>query len=252
MDNTSYKNYFWILLDVLVAGMIVNLVFFVMPAIKQFGDSFMPSRYIMVSAEGKTIVSPDVAEASFSVVSQGKNPEQLSSENNGKMSVVVENLASHGVDKKDVKTTSYNLSPSYGYDKNTGRSYIYSYTLTQTILVKVRDLQKVSEIIGGLTPLGINQIGGVSFTVDEPEKFLAEARADALKNARAKADAMASESGAKLGKILNVAEFQNQPPTPYFKERALGVAMAPSMPAPAIEPGTQEIKVQVSLTYALE
>ena len=251
MDNISFKNYFWILLDVLVAGIIVNLVFFVMPAVKKYGDSLAPVRTMTVSAEGKTIVSPDIAEASFSVVSQGKDPEQLSSENNRKMSAVVENLASHSVDKKDIKTTNYDLSPNYGYDKNTGRSYVYAYTLTQTILVKIRDLQKVSEIIGGLTPLGINQIGGISFTVDEPEKFLAQARADALKNARTKANEMASESGARIGKVLSVSEYQNTPIRFMNELKAIGEMGAPA-PAPTIEPGTQEVKVQVSLTYALQ
>ena len=252
MEQLKSKEYFWILLDVLVLGIIVNLVFFVMPTIKKYGDSFAPARTITVSAEGKTVASPDVAESSFSIVSRGENPEQLAAANNGKMSAVIENLTANGVDKKDIKTTNYDLAPNYGYDKVTGRNFIFGYTLTQAVFVKMRDFGKVPAIIAGLTSLGVNQIGGISFSIDDPEKVLAEARADALKKAQAKANQMASETGARIGNVLSVAENQNQP-IQYLNERsgAMGVA-ASSAPAPAIEPGTQEIKVNISVVYSLE
>lgn len=251
MDNSSYKNYFWILLDVLVAGLIVNLVFFVMPAIRQYGNSLAPSRVISVSAEGKTIVSPDIAEASFSVVSQGKNPDELSSVNNAKMSAVIQNLKSQGIDAKDIKTSGYNLSPNYQYDESTRRNYISGYTLTQTVLVKIRDLSKAAKIVGGVTPLGVNQIGGISFTIEDPEKFLEEARAEAFKKAQEKANKMAGENGARLGQVLNISEYQNGGPIPYLNERAAFGALSVSASAPTIEPGTQEVKVQVSVMYEL-
>lgn len=254
MESLNSKKYFWILLDVLVLGIIVNLVFFVMPAIKHFGDSLAPARTISVTAEGKTIASPDVAEVSFSVVSQGTNPEQLAARNNDKMNAVIQNLTGQGIDKKDIKTTSYDLSPNYNYDRNTGRSYIYGYTLTQTLLVKIRDLAKAPAVVGGVTPLGVNQIGGISFTIDDPEKFLADARADGFKKAQAKAREMASANGVKLGALLGISDYQQNQPVPYFKEAA-GFSAAPSsapVPPPALESGTQELKVQVTLTYALE
>src|SRR3989344_5578225 len=151
MENIQSKKYFWILLDVFIAVAIINIFFFVMPAINKFGESFAPAHTLSVTAEGKTTVSPDVAEISFSVVSQGTNPETLSTANNDKMSAVINNIKSNGIDAKDIKTTNYDLQPNYSYDKNTGRSYIYNYTLTQTVFVKVRDLEKVATVIGGAT-----------------------------------------------------------------------------------------------------
>ena len=155
------KKYFWILLDVLILGAVVNLVFFVMPAVNRYGRSLVASRTMFVSAEGKTFVTPDIAESSFSVVSRGKNPDELSDANNQKVVAVVDFLKSAGLDGKDIKTTSYNLSPDYQYDPQTQRNFITGYTMTQTVSVKIRDLKKVAGIIGGLTPLGVNQIGGI-------------------------------------------------------------------------------------------
>ncbi len=250
MENTQFKNYFWLLLNILIVGIVLNLVFFVMPAIQKFGDSLTPARTLAVTAEGKTTVSPDIAEVSFSVVSQGVNPEKLSSTDNDKMSAVIENIKSNGVDAKDIKTTSYDLQPNYGYDKNTGRSYIYGYTLTQTVLVKIRDLKKVATVIGGVTPLGVNQIGSVSFQIEDPEKVLGQARDDAFQKAKTKAEGIAKASGVKLGKIVNVAEYQNSP-MPYYKSATIGMGGAEAASAPTIEPGTQELKLNVSVTYSL-
>src|SRR3989344_5464342 len=151
MENAQSKKYFWILLDVFIVVAIINMIFFVMPAVSKFGESFAPAHVLSVTAEGKTTVSPDVAEVSFSVVSQGVNPEKLSSANNDKMSAVIDNIKGNGVDAKDIKTTNYDLQPNYSYDKNMGRSYIYGYTLTQTVFVKVRDLKKVATVIAGVT-----------------------------------------------------------------------------------------------------
>ena len=248
------KTYFWILLDVLILVAVVNLVFFVMPAIKRFGNSLAPTRTITISAEGKTTVTPDLAEASFSVLSRGKNPVDLADTNNQKMSAVVEFLKSEGIADKDIKTTAYNLSPDYKYDPKTESSFITGYTLTQTVNVKMRDFKKVPEIIGGLTPLGVNQIGGINFTIDDPEKFLATARADAFGKAQIKAAEMAAENSVRLGRIVNIYESHNAP-VPYYRSVAgfgAEAMAAPSVAAPTIEPGAQEITAQVSLTYELE
>ncbi len=247
------KVWFWILLDVLIAAAAVNLVLFVMPTVQRFGNSLAPIRTITVSAEGKTTVSPDIAVSSFSVLSQGKNPKDLADSNNQKISAVIQFVKSEGIDSKDIATTAYNLSPDYRYDQNTQRNYITGYTLTQTVTVKMRDFKKVPEIIGGLTPLGVNQIGGINFTVENNEKFLGIARSDAFNKAKAKAAEMVAQNSARLGRLLNIAEAQTPIPIRYYAQgMALKDMAVPSVAPPTIEPGTQEIIDVVTLTYELE
>jgi uncharacterized protein YggE len=252
MDKS--KLYFWILLDILVAGIIVNLVFFVMPAISKFSNSLTPTRTMTVSAEGKTTATPDLAEASFSVVSRGKSPADLANANDQKMSAVVQFLKSEGLADKDIETTAYDLSPNYVYDSGLQSSRIDGYVLTQTVSVKMRDFKKVAEIIGGLTPLGVNQMGGINFTIEDQEKYLAVARADAFAKAKTKAAEMAAQNGVKLGRILNITESSVTPVPYYYPEATRNVAMgaAPQVAAPTIEPGSEEITNQVTLTYELE
>jgi len=220
--------------------------------IKKYNNSLMPIRTINVSAEGKVTVSPDIAKFSFSVVSEGANPKTLADNNIKKMNAAIDFIKSKGIDEKDIKTTEYNLSPRYEYNEKTRTSYITGYTLTQTVLVKIRDLSKVAETLGGLPPLGINQISSISFDVDDPEKYLSDARSQAFDKIKEKAKAMADKNGVKLGEIINFYEYQS---TPYYNDvKTLGmgggVEAAPALPQ--IQPGTQEVTIQVSVTYEIK
>lgn len=252
MEIEKVKNYFWTVFTLLLAGLLVNLVFFVMPMLSRLADSFYPVSVMTVTSEGKTTVSPDLAQFSFSVITQGRNPDEIVSSNNQKMSAAIDFVKSQGIDAKDIKTTNYNLSPDYQYDEALRRSFIVGYTITQNVNVKVRDFGKIPKILSGLTPLGVNQIGGVSFSVEDPEKFLNEARKQAFARAKAKATTMAEQSGVRLSRIVNVSEFGGfPPPIPYYG-RAEALGKGGDIAAPTIEPGTEEITVQVSVTYAIK
>jgi len=220
--------------------------------VDSYANSLYPAKTFSVSAEGKVTVSPDIAKFTFSVVSEGGDTKILTENNNKLMNAAVEFVKSSGVDEKDVKTTQYDLSPKYEYDEKTKKTSISGYTLTQTVLVKVRDLTKVAEIVGGLPALGINQIGSISFEVDDQEKFLAEARKQAFEKARAKALEVASQNGVSVRNIIGFWESGIQP---YYSasSKTLGMGGADiAAIAPQIQPGTQEITVQVSVTYEIK
>lgn len=241
-------------LSLLFAVLIVVIVYSVFwgPAAR-FADSLTPARVFSVNAEGKVVVEPDIAKVSFSVVSRGSDPEAIAELNNKKMNEAVNYIKSQGIDPKDVKTTQYNLSPVYVYDEKNGRNYISGYELTQTVLVKVRDLSKVGKILGALPGFGINQIGQISFEVDEPEKYLTEARNKAFEKAKEKARQMVKENGVDLGKIINFSEYRGGPvPIPYYETLGRGGGEAVKATAPSIEPGTQEVTVNVSVTYEIK
>ena len=196
-------------------------------AVSSWGSSLAPARTLTVSAQGKTTATPDLAEISFSVVSQGKDPNALNADNNQKMSAVIAFAKSLTIASSDIATTNYDLEPNYPtvvneiYPMNLpmvpavpstiNSNTIIGYTLTQSVEVKVRDFTNIAKLLGGLPPLGINQIGGVSFTFDNPDNVLAIARADAMAKARTKATAMAGEAGVSLGKVMSVQEYGNIP-----------------------------------------
>lgn len=253
MSLEKSKILFWVLLDILIAVAILNVLFFVMPALDGLKGSFAPARTITVSAEGMTTASPDMARISFSVVTTGADPKALSDNNNSKMNAVLQFVAGQGIASSDIATTDYNLSPNYQWDKVYQRNYIIGYTLTQTVQVKVRDLSKVASVLAGLAPLGVNQVGGVEFTFQDPNKFIAIARGDALAKAQQQAGQMAAQAGTSLGAVVNVSESSyTPPPRPMYAAYGMGGAMSVAPVAPTVQPGTQDVTDTVSITYALQ
>lgn len=215
---------------------------------------------ITVSAEGKSVVKPDLAIINFSVVTQGVNPQNIQKTNDEKMAKAIAYLKQVGVDEKDIKTLSYNLDPQYNYSWcNSGDSSIYcppqlsGYMLTQQVELKLRDLTKVGEVVGNLPDNGINQISSISFTVDNDDLPKMEARKQAIEKAMAQAVAMAKAAGIKLARIINISEDSLYVPVAYrdlsAKAAGLGAGVSESSP---IQTGSQEITIDISLIYEIK
>src|SRR3989344_1287398 len=134
----------------------------------RWSRSLTYARTVTVSSEGKAVVKPDIATVSFSVVSEGANPTALQDDNNQKINDALALVKGFDIDTKDIQTSGYSLSPRYEYNPKTGRSSIDGYTLTQTVMVKIRDLDNAGKVLGGLPAVGINQISGPNFSVEDP------------------------------------------------------------------------------------
>ncbi len=252
----DHKDLFWKLLN---AVLVLSIVFGL--KVLFTGELTPPytSRTITVSAEGKATVAPDIARLSFSVVTEGKDPKVIQEENTKKMNSAIEFVKASGVEDKDIKTSNYNLYPRYYYDpKPLGTvesPSIIGYTVTQTVSVKVRDLEKVGEILGGLPGKGINQIEQVTFDIDDPDRYLNEAREEAFTKARDKAEAMARMNNSRIRRVITFSEGGGGYPIPiYYKAEMAsdGRGGAVGAPAPALEPGSQDVTVSVSVTYEIK
>lgn len=243
------KNIFWLLIDAVLV-VVILLGFYTFKALDKYGASLPITRTITISADGKTTVVPDIAKVTFSVVSEGADPEKLQVENTKKMVAALDFIKGEGIDPKDIKTAAYNLSPKYEYDEKKRKSFISGYTSTQSVTVKIRDFTKVSPILGRLPGLGVNQIQNVNFEVDDTDKFLNVAREEAFNKAFAKAAAMAGQNKVRLGRVVNFSESSgNYFPRAYAME-SLGKGGA-DYAAPQLEPGSEELTVNVSVTYEL-
>ncbi len=250
MDKNSARTGFWFLLDAVLAVLIIGSLFGIGAIIRQ-SNAVTPSRTITVSGEGKTTVTPDLATLSFSVVSQGTDPDAIQKDNTKKINLAIDFVKSQGVAARDITTSGYNLYPRYNYDKNGGNPSIAGYELTQTVTVKIRDLASVGKIVGGLPAQGINQIGSLNFSIEDPEAQKNKAREQAFANALAKAQVMAGYNGVRIARVISFQESDGGYPIPMYARAEMmgkgGVASAP----PTIEPGQQDLTVNVSVTYEI-
>lgn len=255
--NLKLKNYLGgaIIVSVLV------LTFSAWSYVNFYGKSIQPSsfRSFSVSGEGKVTAVPDVAEFDFSVITEGeKDIASLQKENTEKTNKAIGFVKSSGVEAKDIRTKNYNLSPRYkNFNCGNGAVVcpppeIVGYSIIQVIEVKVRDFGKIGDILSGVIQNGANSVSALFFRIDNPAQKESEARAAAIAEAREKAKAVAKAGGFKIGRLLSIDE--NAPPIFYrdFSVAGKGVPDAAPMPLPEIEPGSQEIIVNVFLRYEIE
>ncbi len=256
MDKLTSKTLFWVLTNFILAVLLVlglKVLFLHAPLLE-------PEMTVTVSAEGKATIIPDIATIDFSVISEGKDPTAIQTENTGKMNQAIDFVKSQGIDKKDIKTTGYNLYPKYDYTRVEPQLYPYppgkqvlsGYTLTQTVEVKIRDLNKVAAILSGLPGKGVNEVNGPNFTVEDQDTYLNGAREEAFTKARAKVEAMAKANGVRVARVVTFSENQGGPIF-YARAEAMGKGGgdATTPVPPTVEPGSQEVSVQVSVTYAI-
>ena len=208
-----------------------------------------------VTAEGKVTAVPDIATLRVGVYTPAKNTAaEAVKANTEKMNQIIQALKEIGIEKKDIKTVNYRLNPVYDWTETRGRQ-LKGYEIRQELLIKIRDLDKIGKVIQTATAQGANQIGNISFIIDDQDKLKAQAVKLAIQKAQAKAKRLAEESGLKLGKVINVIEGQSYIPSlrvpKMYAEQAIGGA-EDNMPEPTIEAGQQEIKVKVTVVYEVE
>ena len=206
-------------------------------------------RSITVTAEGKTTCAPDASRIDVSVVTDGKTADEVQQSNARVANNVIDYLKSNGVESKDIKTTQYNLYPRYDYYN--GKQTLAGFSLTQTMEIKIRDLQKVGELITGTVAEGANQITSVSYFIDDPEVFKAQARALAFDKARAKAKETAKLAGVSLGDVITFSESSDGYPAPIY-ERAYGVGLGGGGISPDTQAGSQDVVVNLSVVFEIK
>lgn len=208
-----------------------------------------------VTGEADLEVPTDIATFTASVVTEGgNNVAEIQKQNTEKMNNINAFLKEQGIEKKDLKTSQYSLTPRYSYPNCKDRQAcpppsISGYTLTQTLTVKVHNLETLGNILSGITEKGTNTVSGISFTVDDDSDARQKARTEAISNAQKKAKDIAKAGNFKIGRLFSVFEEEDEDIQSGFGGDSLEFKAAS---APIIEPGTQSGKVRMSLTYEIK
>lgn len=217
---------------------------------------------ITVEGTGKVTAVPDVATVSFTVSENGDTASQAQEVATKKSNVALDVIRELGIDDEDIKTTSYNLSPRYSYQQPCYGGYcpvyeesrIIGYSVSQTVEVKIRDLDQVGKVLSSLGDAGVSNLYGPNFIIDNEDELRAEAREEAIKEARAKAKTLAKDLNVRLVRIVNFWESTGPSYPIYYAKDGFGfggAAESAVAPSPEIPAGENEIVVSVSIGYEI-
>jgi uncharacterized protein YggE len=208
---------------------------------------------LTVSAEGRTSRKPDMATFTAGVSSSGKTAGEALTANSADMTRVIAALKRAGIAERDIQTSNLSLNPVYADMSRQSADpleqqvpKIIGYQANNTVTVKQRNLAEFGKVIDTLVSAGANQVNGPNFMVDQADIALDEARIEAVKKARARADLYARATGMKVARMVSISESGGySPPMPMYRMEAAQSAAAP------VAPGEVSLEMNVTVQFEL-
>jgi uncharacterized protein YggE len=211
---------------------------------------------LTVSAEGKSTRVPDLALFSAGVTTQAKTAGAALTQNAAQMNGVIAALKKAGIADRDIQTSNLSINPVYGNPHRLPdgtvdqEPVIIGYQATNQVQVKQRKIADFGRVIDTLVSAGANQVNGPNFQLDDADAALDEARVEAMKKARARADLYARAAGLHVVRVLTISENGGwSPPQPVMFARAEKM-MDAAAPSP-VAPGELQMGANVTVTYEL-
>lgn len=205
-------------------------------------------RHVTVSGTGFVTGTPDQAVVVVGVQTDADTAGQALNQNNQQMEALLNALQQEGIQEQDIQTQTVQLWPRYG---DTGGEpgtspQVVGYTAMNTVEVRVRDLDNLGNVLDSVVQAGGNVIQNIRFEIGEDDGMLGTARQNAMADARQKAEQLADLANAELGPVISIRETGFGGPQPFGMGGAAEAAAVP------IQPGTQNVQVQLEVTWELD
>ena len=217
----------------------------------------MQEATLSTDASVNSDVAPDTATIRFTLVNSGTNISDIKAKNDKIVNAAIAEIKKKLGKDDTVKTTTYRVNSVYSY-KDKIRIF-QRYEVTNGFEVKLKEIEKVSEIIDIATSNGIKTVNGLNFTLSDGEKVCNELMAKAIRTARTRADYLAGAAGTSILKIKSINPYCSQNSTyvqPRFLSnasmKAAGASADESAVVESIEPGTINVRAGVNMTYYLK
>lgn len=229
-------------------------------AFKTWRTPDLAANTISVTGRGEAITLPDISTFSFTVSKDAKTVTEAQDSVTTMTDNILRELKDLGIEEKDIKTTDYSIYPRYSYVQSActsgacspSRQVADGYTVNHTITVKVRKTADAGKALSAVGGKGATNVSGLTFTMDDPNKAMNDARAAAIDDAKDKAEVLAKHLGVHLVRVVGYFDNGSNPP-PIYAEGMMGGAVAKSMDAgaPTLPTGENKTTAEVTVNYEI-
>ncbi len=212
-------------------------------------------RTITVTGTGIATLPPDLARFSVGITEQGTDVLAPQAAVATKTDAIIAALRTNGVDiDRDVRTSNYSIQPIYDTNSRTNTQTITGYRVTNQVNVAVRDIRsnRVGTLIDATVKAGANTVSSISFGLANPDAATNQAREDAVRNARAKADTLTRVAGASVGPVMTISETSVSPVEARMLTQAAPAASGGAAPPTSIQAGETSVTINVIIVYSLQ
>lgn len=206
-----------------------------------------PERRIVVTGTAEVSAVPDIARLRLGVETQAETAGVALAENATAMRALFAALDGLGVAPEDRQTVRLDLSPVYRERSGNfeAPSEIIGYRADNLVAVILRDIGALGGAIDAVAASGANRIDGIGFEIAEPDALVDAARADAVRDGRARAELYAGAAGVSLGPVISISERGDPMPRPMMARSEVAMDMP-------IAEGRLSLGASVEMVFGIE
>jgi uncharacterized protein YggE len=206
---------------------------------------------ISIVGEGRAAAVPDTAVFDASVVI-AEIAQAALEQNTKAITALLAALKAAGIEGRDLATAGFAVQPRIVYPqpepgKQPEQPKLDGYEVRNSVKARVRDLSKLGTMLDAAVQHGANQIGAISFDIQNKDVLLDKARQDAINDAKRKAE-KAAPAGIKLGRVLSLSEIVQHTPHPMAGD---GMSLRGAGAPVPVEPGEQSLGAHVEMTWGI-
>jgi uncharacterized protein len=216
-----------------------------------FSEDAKLNRIISLSGHGEVRASPDMATVTLGVLTSAPTAREALDANTKAMTDLLAVLKAANIEPKDIMTSNFNVTPRYDYGQNNGQPpKVTGYDVSNNVMVTLHKLDGIGDLLDKAVSSGSNQINGIAFGITDPQTAMDEARKEAVKDAKRKADLYAAATSVTLGNVVSLSEGGGYQPQP-MEMRANMKMSADAGPVP-IAQGEQVVAVDVNISWEIK
>lgn len=181
--------------------LVCSLIFVQGNIVQAMEKSEVPA--ITLRSRVEKTVKANMAEVRFGVRIQDSNLQNAQAQVNNSIKSVVDAMRFNEISAEDIQTNRYSVQ---NFNKDNQDRNI-TYVVENNITVKVRDINKLGNIIDSALENGANQFYGISFVYDGDDKIKEQLLKQAVINGRKQANIILGADGRSAGKILRAEVY---------------------------------------------
>jgi uncharacterized protein YggE len=207
------------------------------------------SRNVQVHGVGTLMTVPDQIRLNVQINTRAESASEAMTQANKKTSDILAVLKGYGLDPKEIQTSRVTVSAILDYQRNIQPPPVIGYNGVNefTVLFKGKLMDKVGEFLDKAVSLGVTSFSGLMYESSKQRELERDALKKAAADARERADVLARELGATLGKAMNITESVVSP-LPLMRSAMMDASAA----AAPVMTGELAINAQVTVTFELK
>ncbi|MDT0633302.1 SIMPL domain-containing protein [Rubrivirga litoralis] len=203
---------------------------------------------ITVSGEGLVSAPPDRAVVRLGVVTEAPTAAEALRQHEDDVARVLARVRSFGIADRQIQIDALQLGQNYGPNGPDG------YQATRVVSVTTDSLAAIPDLVASVVESGANRLDGIGYTLSEPGRYRDRALDEAVAQARAKAERLATAAGASLGEVVSIQEQGVGMVPPYRGGAMMDVAVAAvrvEAEPGAYSTGSSQVRAGVVVRYRL-